>query len=139
MMSDALLSSLRIAGAAMAAQSIRMRVASENLANMNSTSTLPGGDAYRRKIVGFEEATEEASGVKVIEPASVDYDWSPLRTEYNPGHPAADADGNVKLPNVDMMIELADTREANRSYLANIQVIRMARDAISATIDLLKT
>jgi len=137
-MSDAILGSLRAAASAMAAQSVRMRVASENLANMNSTSAVNGGDAYRRKIVTFEEVGDEATGAQLLGVGSIDTDNSPFRIEYNPGHPAADSEGNVKLPNVDMMVELADVREANRSYLANIQVVRLAREAISSAVDLLR-
>ncbi len=66
-------------------------------------------------------------------------DEKPFRVEYDPSHPAADASGNVKLPNVDMLVELADMREANRSYEANLQVIKQARSMISMTIDLLRS
>jgi len=69
----------------------------------------------------------------------VDFDKKPYRVEYDPGHPAADADGNVKLPNVDMLVELADMRETNRSYEANLQVVKQARSLISMTIDLLRS
>ncbi len=58
--------------------------------------------------------------------------------EYDPGNPAADANGMVKMPNVNILIEMADMREANRSYDANLQVIRQTRDLVASTIDLLK-
>ncbi len=69
----------------------------------------------------------------------VDLDRAPFRIEHDPNHPAADANGYVKLPNVDMLVELADMREANRSYEANIQVVKQARSLISMTIDLLRS
>ena len=66
-------------------------------------------------------------------------DQRPFREEYEPGHPAANSAGYVKYPNVDMATELADMREANRSYMANLQMVKQAREAINATLDLLRT
>ena len=70
--------------------------------------------------------------------SGIDRHQAPFRIEHNPGHPAADAKGFVKLPNVDILVEVADMREANRSFEANLQVMRQAREMISMTIDLLR-
>ena len=137
-MIDPLQLSLRIAASGLEAQSSRMRVVSENLANAHSTGTTPGADAYRRKTVTFENELDRTSGATLVRLANVGVDRSAFRVEHDPGHPAADAAGYVKLPNVNMLIEMADMREANRSYEANLQSIKQSRDLISATIDLLR-
>ncbi len=122
------------------AQSRRMLVVSENLANANSTGNTPGADPYSRKTVSFESHLDEhVGGSRWFRADRVDTDQKPFRIEHDPSHPAADADGNVKLPNVDMMVELSDMRETNRSYEANLQVVKQARSMISMTIDLLRS
>ena len=135
---DPLLSTMRTAASGMQSQSMRMRIVSENLANLESTGTAPGADAYRRKLVTFESALDEVTGAEVVNIGGVLRDRQPFRTEFRPGHPAANEAGYVKLPNVNMIVEVADMREANRSYEANLQVIKQAREMISMTIDLLK-
>ena len=129
---------METAASAMRAQSIRLRLVSENLANANSTASTPGGDPYQRKTVTFEETIDKATGASVVEPASFDVDHAPFRTEYDPSHPAADANGYVKLPNVTELVEVADMREAERSYEANLAVLGQARSMISKTLDILK-
>lgn len=115
-----------------------MRVVSENLANAQSTGTTPGADPYRRKTITFENELDRVSGVTLVKLGDIGADRSAFRVELDPGHPAADASGYVKLPNVNMLIEMADMREASRSYEANLQVVRQAREMVSMTIDLLR-
>ena len=74
-----------------------------------------------------------------VEVSQIGKDKAPFVDEYDPGNPAADAKGMVKYPNVNVLVEMADMREANRSYEANLQSIRQARDLISSTIDLLRS
>ncbi|HLS18242.1 MAG TPA: flagellar basal body rod protein FlgC [Paracoccaceae bacterium] len=138
-MTDPLQASLRIASSGLEAQSARMRVVSQNLANAHSTGRVPGGDPYRRKILTFESEFDHAAGASLVRVARPGVDHSPFRLEHDPGHPAANAAGFVKLPNVSMLIEMADMREASRSYEANLQVVRQAREMISMTIDLLRS
>jgi flagellar basal-body rod protein FlgC len=138
-MSDPLQLALRVSASGLEAQSARLRVVSENLANSQSTGRVAGSDPYTRKTISFEAQIDEASGANIVKAGHVDVHRSPFRVEHNPGHPAADAAGNVKLPNVDELVELADLREANRSYEANLQVIKQARDLITMTIDMLRT
>jgi flagellar basal-body rod protein FlgC len=138
-MPDPLLATLKIGSSALEAQSKRLRVVSENLANAQSTGKTAGADPYTRKSISFESELDEATGVSTVRVAGIDRHRSAYRVEHQPGHPAADANGYVKYPNVDVMVEVADMREANRSYEANLQVIKQAREMISMTIDLLRS
>jgi flagellar basal-body rod protein FlgC len=136
---DPLQVSLKVGASGLEAQSKRLRVLSENLANAQSTGKTPGADPYARKTISFESQVDEATGINLVKVAGIDRHRSAFRVEHNPGHPAADAKGFVKLPNVDIMVEVADMREANRSFEANLQVIKQAREMISMTIDLLRS
>ncbi|MEF2550879.1 flagellar basal body rod protein FlgC [Aurantimonas sp. A2-1-M11] len=138
-MSDPLLSSLKIAASGLEAQSTRMRIVSENIANAQTTGTTPGSDPYQRKMVSFQSELDRLSGAQMVSVERVDRDDSPFIIESDPGNPAANADGYVKMPNVRMLVEMADMREANRSYEANIQVVKQAREIINMTIDLLRS
>lgn len=138
-MADPMQVAIKVAASGLEAQSRRMLVVSENLANASSTGSTPGANPYTRKTVSFEAALDEATGAKLVSVDRVEFDRKPYRIEHDPSHPAADADGNVKMPNVDMLVELADMRETNRSYEANLQVVKQARSLISMTIDLLRS
>ena len=135
---DPLSAALKIAGSGLEAQSTRLRVVSENIANARSTGDTPGSDPYRRKMVSFGNEMDRVSGVNMVNVRKIDVDQSKFTTEFDPSNPAADEKGVVKLPNVNMLVEMADMREANRSYEANLQSIKQSRDLISSTIDLLK-
>lgn len=135
---DSLLSSLRVASSGLQSQSLRIRIASENLANANSTARVEGGEPYRRKIVNFAEQLDRESGANLVSVTRIAPDSSPFSVEFDPTNPDADAKGNVLKPNVNPIIEMADMREANRSYEANLQVIKQTRDLISMTIDLMR-
>ena len=129
-------SAQQIAISALRAQQSRMRIIAENLANANSTSRTPGGDPYRRQAPVFQ-ATKVAggTGVKMARAAP---DPTPFKSTYDPGNPSADAQGYVKQPNVDGLIEAMDMREAQRAYEANLNVIETVRSMDSRTLDLLK-
>ncbi len=135
---DHLMASLQIAGAGLATQSTRLRVISENIANVQSTASTPGGDPYVRQTIAFENALDRASGFNLVKVRQIGQDHAPFRVEQDPGSPAADAQGFVKLPNVDTLVELADMREANRSYEANLQVAKQSSDLMNQTVALLK-
>lgn len=139
MIVDPLSASLKISASGMDAQATRLRVVSENLANMRSTGATPGSEPYRRKMVSFAEHVDRASGVPQVQIQKVFDDMTFFNLEFDPGNPAANKDGYVKMPNVNPLIEMADIREANRSYEANLQAIKQARDMISSTIDLLRS
>lgn len=135
---DPLFASLKVAGSGLAAQSARLRVVSENLANSLSSGKTAGADPYRRKTLTFNSELDRASGVALVRTSAVGVDRSPFNVEYDPGNPAADANGNVTLPNVNMIVEMSDMREANRAYEADLQAMKQTRDLLSMTIDLLK-
>lgn len=127
---------MAIAASALKAQQGRMRVIAENIANANSTSRTPGGDPYRRQTPMFEP-TRIAGGTGVTM-TGVEPDGGDFRRQYDPGHPSADAEGYVKLPNVNTLVEALDMREAQRAYEANLNVIETARSMQMRTLDLLK-
>ncbi|PSJ63331.1 flagellar basal body rod protein FlgC [Kumtagia ephedrae] len=135
---DALTATLKVAASGLGAQSERLRVVSENLANAQSTGQAPGADPYRRKTISFAAELDRASGGSLVEVVKIDRDQADFPVEFMPGHEAADDGGYVKMPNVNVMIEMADMTEANRSYEANLQVIKQARQLISLTIDLMR-
>ena len=127
---------MTVAASALKAQQSRMRVIAENIANAQSTATTPGGDPYRRQVPVFEAKTiDGATGVVM---AQVRPDQSNFRMEYDPQHPAANAEGYVSRPNVDSLVEAMDMREAQRAYEANLNVIETARNMDSRTLDIIK-
>ena len=132
------LKSMAIAASGLRAQTSRMRVISENIANADSTAQRPGGDPYRRKIPTFRSEIDRALDANVIGMGRVRADPTDFRTKYEPGHPSADANGYVKYPNVNSLVEMTDMREAQRSYEANLNVIGATRRMIQRTIDLLR-
>jgi flagellar basal-body rod protein FlgC len=136
---DALSTALKIAASGLDAQSERLRIVSENLANAQSTGKTPGADPYQRKTVSFAAELDRQSGGSTVGIASYARDKSAFPLSFQPGHEAADEQGYVKMPNVNVLVEMADMREANRSYEANLQVMKQARDLISMTIDLMRT
>jgi flagellar basal-body rod protein FlgC len=127
---------MSVASSALRAQQARMRIIAENLANANSTSRAPGGDPYRRQVPVF--APTKVPGGEGVRMSRVEPDQSDFKTDYEPGHPSADAKGYVKLPNVDPLVEALDMREAQRAYEANLNVIETARAMEMRTLDLLK-
>ncbi|AAK22938.1 flagellar basal body rod protein FlgC [Caulobacter vibrioides] len=130
------LATMAVASSALRAQQGRMRVIAENIANAHSTARTAGGDPYRRQVPVFKPTTVQGGeGVQMLR---VDPDQSAFKTEYDPGNPAADAKGYVKLPNVNTMVESLDMKEAQRAYEANLNVIETARSMQSRTLDILK-
>jgi flagellar basal-body rod protein FlgC len=125
------------AASGMRAQTIRMRIAAENVANANSTGDNPGEEPFRRRIP-LLETTTLASGAHGVRVKGATFDMSDFREEYNPSHPAADPDGYVRMPNVDTLVEMMDLREATRAYEANLNMIDAARTMTSRALDLLR-
>ena len=129
---------MAVAASALKAQQARMRVIAENIANADSTADTPGGDPYRKQTPVFS-AKQLPGGIKGVAMSRVAQDQSPFRQQYDPGNPAADANGYVKMPNVEPLVESLDMREAQRAYDANISVIETARAMDSRTLDLFKS
>jgi flagellar basal-body rod protein FlgC len=132
------LRSIGIAASGLRAQSGRMRVIAENVANANSTGDKPGADPYRRKIPTFSQHVDRELGASVVSLGRVARDQTAFRTRYEPGNPAADATGQVKLPNVNTLVETMDMREAQRSYEANLNIVTATRRMISRTLEILR-
>ena len=132
------LKSMSIAASGLRAQAGRMRVIAENIANADSTPSKAGADPYRRKLVTFRSELDRDLEARTIGLGRVRTDATDFRLKYEPGHPAADATGNVKYPNVNPLVEMTDMREAQRSYEANINIIGATRRMIQRTIDILK-
>jgi len=129
---------LRISAAGMAAQSTRLRVVAENLANRDSTGEAPGADPYRRRTVAFANRVDRAMGVETVAVSRVGRAPGDFPTRYDPGHPAADPRGYVKTPNVDSLVEVMDMREAQRSYSANLSVLETTRGMLTRAIEALR-
>ncbi|MET0747455.1 MAG: flagellar basal body rod protein FlgC [Rhizobium sp.] len=136
---DPLTAAMKVAGSGLEAQSTRLRIVSENIANARSTGDTPGANPYRRKTVTFGAEVDHANNLTTVGVKKVGQDIGKFIEEYDPDSPAADGKGYVKMPNVNVLVEMADMREANRSYEANLQTIKQSRDLINSTIDLLKS
>ncbi|HEY1545053.1 MAG TPA: flagellar basal body rod protein FlgC [Xanthobacteraceae bacterium] len=130
--------SLAIAASGLRAQAGRMRVISENIANSDSTAQTPGGDPYRRRIPTFQSEFDRSLNAQVVALGPVRTDNSDFRVKNEPGNPAADAQGNVRYPNVNPLIEVTDMRDAQRSYEANVNVVTSTRNMIQRTLDILR-
>ena len=130
--------SMGIATSGLRAQAGRMRVISENIANADSTAPTSGGDPYRRKVPTFVNQLDRVLDAKTVSLGKIKPDQSDFRTKYEPSNPAADANGYVKYPNVNPLVEMTDMRDAQRSYEANLNIISATRRMIQRTLDILK-
>lgn len=135
---DDIIKTMRISGAGMRVQGERLRVISQNIANANSLPQDPGKNPYRRKIITFKNELDRAIGLDTVRVDKVQPDRSDFGKRYDPNHPAADPDGYVLTPNVNSLIEMTDMREAQRSYEANLNVIKASKSMLSMTIDILR-
>lgn len=135
---DPLKASMGVSGSALALQSLRMRVISENIANAEVAPIKPGDEPYQRKYVSFASMVDRSSNVTSVRLDKIGSFGDEFRLVSNPGHMAADENGMVKMPKVDMFMEMADMRETIRSYEANLQSMKRARAMISMAIDMMK-
>ncbi len=122
-----LINTLSLAASGMEAQARRLRHVSENIANADTTG-------YHRKTIGFQEAVDSG----LVETTRVRLDQSPLERVYDPGNPLADTTGHYDGSNVDLVIEIADAREAQRSYEANLKIFDQARQMTQSLFELLR-
>lgn len=138
-MQSEILNALQVSAMGMRAQGTRVRVITENVANANTTGETPGADPYRRQTISFKNQLERESGLRMVEVNQIGTDQiADFTQKYEPDHPAADDAGYVKYPNVNTLLEMADIREAQRSYEANLGMIEQARTMAMRTIDLLR-
>lgn len=135
---DDLQRSTAVAISGMKAQSERLRVISENLANVDSTATTPDGLPYRRQVVTFKNVYDRVNGYNQVQIGQVTHDPSDFNKRFDPKNPAADKEGYVLTPNVNTVVEMMDMQEAQRSYEANMNVITTSRSMLTQTVQLLK-
>ena len=138
-MTNEIMNAMSISAMGMKVQGTRIRVITENIANADTTALTPGGDPYRRQIITFKNQMDKTLGLDTVRVQGIYEDnKTPFLNKYMPDHPAADPNGYVKMPNVNALIEVADVREAQRSYEANLGMIEQGRQMIQRTIDLLR-
>jgi flagellar basal-body rod protein FlgC len=129
---------LRLSAAGMDAQTTRLRVVAENIANRDTTGDAPGVDPYRRKTVSFENRLDRAAGIERVRVKKVEPDQAAFPQRFEPSHPAADERGYIRTPNVNSFIEMMDMREAQRSYSANLAVLEVSKGMLQRAIEILR-
>lgn len=130
--------SMLIAASGLRAQSGRMKIIAENIANAESTAKVKGGNPYQRQIPTFHEVFDAEIGANIVKQGRVKLDESDFGEKFDPGNPAANDKGIVKMPNVNTLIEMVDMREAQRTYEANLNVIGSTRRMLARTLDILR-
>lgn len=129
---------LSVAASGMRAQSERLKIISENVANVNSLGSSPDEDPYQRKTISFTEMVDRKSGASMVEIKAIGRDTTKFTEFYDPSHPASNDEGFVKNTNVNTLIEMANMREASRSYEANLNMFEAGRRMRAQILDLLK-
>jgi flagellar basal-body rod protein FlgC len=129
---------MEIASSGLKAQTQRMKVIAENIANASTTPNAAGQKPYQRQIITFKSEFDKALGAYKVKVVGTRSDNSDFIKKYDPSHPAADAQGYVLTPNVNPLVEQMDMGEANRAYQANIEVITAAKSMVAKTIGLLQ-
>lgn len=135
---DDIIKTMRISGAGMKTQGARLQVIAQNVANANSLPQAEGGQPYRRQVMTFKNVFNQTVGMDTVSVDKVRPDRSAFGKRFDPNHPAADEDGYVLTPNVNMLIEMTDMREAQRIYDANLNVIKASKAMLNSTIDVLR-
>ena len=134
-----LFSALSVSASGMRAQSTRLRIISENIANSDTTGETPGSDPYRRKTITFKDVMDKDLNVDKVAVSKIATDTNQdFIMKFMPDHPAADENGYVKMPNINPLIEAMDMREAQRSYEANLGMMDQSRNMYMQTVDLLR-
>ena len=130
--------SLMISAAGLRAQSVRMRIIAENMANQSSIADSENQDPYRRKTISFKNVLDRELGVNTVKVERIGFDKSDFGQKYDPGHPAANEDGYVRTTNVNGIVETMDLRQAQRSYESNLNAIEAAKNMMARTVELLR-
>ena len=135
---DDIIRTMRISGSGLRTQGQRLRVIAQNIANANSIATDPNGKPYRRKVITFKNEFDKALGLDTVRVHKVRPDMSEFGKRFDPNHPAADTEGYVLTPNINTLVEMTDMREAQRSYEANLNVIKSSKKMLTNAIDILR-
>ncbi len=133
-----LMDSVHISAAGLGAQSTRLKVIAQNIANAESVGTRTGAQPYRRQTVTFKEELDKETGIKMVKPSKIGTDNSEFTKRFEPTNPEADAQGYVMYPNVNSLVEMVDMREARRGYEANLNVIEASKSMFSDTLNLIR-
>lgn len=137
-MNSEVLSAMKISAQGMKIQGERLKISAENMANSQTTSSIPGGDPYARKTISFKNVMDKELGARIPEVKDVKQDTADFPIEFDPDHPAANEEGYVKKPNVNPLVEMMNAKEAQRTYEANLGLIDQSRTMMMRTIDLLR-
>ncbi|WP_053332502.1 flagellar basal body rod protein FlgC [Candidatus Jidaibacter acanthamoebae] len=135
---DSLSSAIAISAAGMRAQNERLKIITQNIANSEVTGANPNEDPYRRKQIIFKNVYNDNLKAVTVKVDRITPDKSDFILKYEPNHPAADANGYVKYPNINNVIESVDAKEAQRTFEANLSAMEIARANQSKIIDLMR-
>ena len=134
-----LMDSMAVSATGMKAQTIRMKVAAENIANADSIIGKDGVNPYQRQVVSFKSVLDSTTGMQNVEVSDVSLDQKQaFKYEYNPAHPLADKNGLLKMPNISTLKEKTDLKDASRAYEANISAIEAAKSMMGKSLEMLK-
>lgn len=135
-----ILHALEVSASGMRAQGDRLRAVAQNIANADTAANTPGADPYRRKSTLFKNYIDRETGVQMVKVEKILEDKSnDFRLKFMPDHPGADDNGYIRLPKINTLIEMTDMREAQRSYEANLGMVKIAKGMMGQTIDLLRS
>ena len=126
-----------IAGSALGAQATRLRTIAENIAN-SDTAYGPNDEPYQRRVSIFQSKLDRAVGFEKVSLKEIQPDSSEPVKRYEPHHPLADPEGYVRYPNISSVVEMADMRDAERSYKANMQIVESAKRLLRTTLDVIR-
>lgn len=135
---DDLSASSRVSAKGMQLQSERLKVIAQNIANADTAARSPHEAPYSRKVIYVKRHYEPKYGAELTKIDKIARDHSEFRLKYEPGHPASNRDGYVKYPNVDPVLEMADAKEAQRSFEANLSALEIARSNQAKILEVLK-
>lgn len=135
---DSIRASIKIAESGMQAQSNRLKIIAQNIANSTVTGSTPEDEPYKRKIIFFKKEVDRETGGEMVVVDKIDNDKSPYLLKYEPHHPAANREGYVRYPNVNIMIENVDAKEAERSFSANTNSLSIAKSLAHKTLEIMK-
>ena len=134
-----IMNSIEIASSGLTAQSERLKIIAQNIANADSGPSGPGQLPYQRKTISFQNVLDREMGLEKVQVNKVGVDSAEFQKKYDPNNPAADKSGFVQMPNVNTLIEVTDMKEAKNAYQANLSVIEIAKSMIQRTLELLRS
>lgn len=133
-----LVDSVHISAAGLSAQSARLKLVAQNIANAESVGTRDGKEPYRRQMISFKDEYDKAAGIHKVKVSKISKDQGDFIKRYEPTNPNADQDGFVLYPNINSALEMVDMREARRGYEANLNMIEASKAMFSDTLNVIK-